>query len=409
MKIFLRNEFSFAMMLLLITSTSLIIIPLDQVSAGSHSGEDLALAILVDQSTFIDSDYWDREREGSRQAIVLSSLGTLIPTNGSNFILMSTGVAGAIPVTTDALNPGSERGTFFKTKYGQPRDEAMLTLILQVPDGMHYLYYDVQFFSAEYPEYVGSQYNDQVIITVDSPHEGISEYSMDVNSGDFILNSLDIPGTGFDIFAQSGNPMLVDWVDTTPRIPGADAGATALITREHPVHPLEQITVTFNIKDIGDSQFDSAVFFDNLIFSGFQKTEIIARKTAQDLNGDLLECGDTIRYTTTISNIGDADQENNPGNEFEDDIPNYSTYVPGSAIASSGTIEYLEEENKIIWNGGISAESSVALQFHVTVNNSLSDGTIISNQGTVFWDSNENGTNDATELTDDPAIDDGID
>jgi len=112
---------------------------------------------------------------------------------------------------------------------------------------MHHLYYDIQFFSSEYPEYIGSQYNDQVIITVDSPYEGMSEYTIDVNSGDFILNSLDIPGSGFDIFAQSGNPMLVDWVDTTPRIPGADAGATALITRGHPVHPFEHVTITFNI------------------------------------------------------------------------------------------------------------------------------------------------------------------
>jgi hypothetical protein len=39
----------------------------------------------------------------------------------------------------------------------------------------------------------------------------------------------------------------------------------------------------------------------------------------------------------------------------------------------------------------------------------LSNGIPISNQGTVFWDSDESGTNDATELTDDPTTDDGID
>ncbi len=382
---------------------------LENVNAGSYDGTDLATAILANQSTLISSSYTDRDNEGHRQGDVLSSLGTILPTEGSTFALFSTGIAGNVPVTTNALNPGDERGTCFKNKYGQPRDEATLRMTLQVPAYMHYLYYDIQFFTSEYPEYVGSQYNDRVIVTVDSPSKGVTTYTMDVNSGDFILDSHDIPGTGFNIFATSGDPDLVDWVDTTPRNPGADAGATALVGREHPVSPNEQINVTINIKDIGDNQFDSAIFIDNLIFSGYAKTEIIARKTAKDLNGGFLECEDVIEYTTTISNIGVANQSDNPGNEFEDVIPDNTTYVTGSLSATSGLLEYDAEENKITWNGEIPSESSVALTFQVKVNTGLTNGVIISNQGTVFWDSNENGTNDATELTDDPAVDDGID
>lgn len=382
---------------------------LENVNAGSYDGTDLATAILANQSTLISSSYTDRDNEGHRQGDVLSSLGTILPTEGSTFALFSTGIAGNVPVTTNALNPGDERGTCFKNKYGQPRDEATLRMTLQVPAYMHYLYYDIQFFTSEYPEYVGSQYNDRVIVTVDSPSKGVTTYTMDVNSGDFILDSHDIPGTGFNIFATSGDPDLADWVDTTPRNPGADAGATALVGREHPVSPNEQINVTINIKDIGDNQFDSAIFIDNLIFSGYAKTEIIARKMAKDLNGGFLECEDVIEYTTTISNIGAANQSDNSGNEFEDVIPDNTTYVTGSLSTTSGLLEYDAGENKITWNGEIPSESSVALTFQVKVNTGLANGVIISNQGTVFWDSNENGTNDATELTDDPAVDDGID
>lgn len=392
-----------------IVSLTFNIFLLENVNAGSYDGTDLATAILANQSTLISSSYTDRDNEGHRQGDVLSSLGTILPTEGSTFALFSTGIAGNVPVTTNALNPGDERGTCFKNKYGQPRDEATLRMTLQVPAYMHYLYYDIQFFTSEYPEYVGSQYNDRVIVTVDSPSKGVTTYTMDVNSGDFILDSHDIPGTGFNIFATSGDPDLVDWVDTTPRNPGADAGATALVGREHPVSPNEQINVTINIKDIGDNQFDSAIFIDNLIFSGYAKTEMIARKTAKDLNGGFLECEDVIEYTTTISNIGAANQSDNPGNEFEDVIPDNTTYVTGSLSTTSGLLEYDAGENKITWNGEIPSESSVALTFQVKVNTGLTNGVIISNQGTVFWDSNENGTNDATELTDDPAIDDGID
>ncbi|UCD13301.1 MAG: DUF11 domain-containing protein, partial [Thermoplasmatales archaeon] len=283
------------------------------------------------------------------------------------------------------------------------------TMGLQVPAYMHYLYYDIQFFTAEYPEYVGSQYNDYVKVTVDSPSEGVTTCTIDVNGGDFILNAHDISGTGFNIFAQSGNPDDVDWVDTTPRNPGADAGATALVGRQHPVSPYEQINITINIKDVGDNQFDSAAFIDNLRFSGYAKTDIIARKTVEDLNGEFLESGDVLEYTITISNIGTANQNDNPGNEFEDFIPDNTTFVNGSLSATSGQIEYDAEEDKVTWNGEIAGESSVALTFQVMVNDGLTNGIIISNQGTVYWDSTEDGTNDATELTDDHLIDDGID
>jgi len=388
-------------------SAVFIISPLsERVVAGSYNGQDLALAILANHSTLISSTYTDTDTIAHRQGVVLSSFGTMHPTNGSTFALLSTGIAGTPIVTSGATNPGEERGTWFAGgKYGLPRDEAALTLTLKVPPFMHYLYYDAQFFSTEFPEYIGSQYNDKFTVTVTSPSKGTSTNIIDVNSGNFVLDSNYIPGTGFDIFATNGNPSGVSWVDRTPRKPGADAGATALVTYGGPLHPVspnEQITVKFDIIDTTDNQFDSAAYIDNLVFAGYAKTEMIARKTVQDLNGEPVKCGHILKYTITISNTGDANQNNNPGNEFEDLIPANTTYVPNSATATSGTIGY--SNGKIIWNGGVPSKSSVALTFNVTVNQNLKNGTIVSNQGTVHWDSNEDGTNDATELTDDPAV-----
>ncbi len=394
-------------------SNIFIILPSEKVDAGSYDGQDLALAILSNDSWLVDSSYTDKDQSGHRQAIVLSSLGTMLPTDGSTFALFSTGIAGTSIITTDEENPGDERGEWFEGgQNGHPRDEATLTMTLQVPPFMHYLYYDVQFFSAEYPEYIGTEFNDKLTVTVNSPSEGTSTYFFDINSGYFVLDSDGISGTGFDIYARSGNPGGIDVVDRNPRHPGEDAGASDLITiggETHPVSPNEQITVTINIEDFGDNLVDSAAFIDNLQFSGYAKTEIVARKRAEDLNREPLECGDTIRYTITISNMGDADQSNNPGNEFEDFIPDNTTFVPGSTAATSGIINYDSGENKITWNGGVPAESAVSLTFDVTVNESLENATLISNQGTVYWDSNEDGTNDATELTDDAYVDDGID
>lgn len=385
-------------------------IPITIVEAGSYDGNDLVQAILAEPSALIGSSYSDRDNVAHRQGKVLTSRGTMVPTEGSDFILLSTGIAEYNPVTTDGTDPGSERGNWFEAgKYGTPRDQATLSIDLLVPEFMHYVYYDVQFYTTEYPEYIGTQYNDELTITVHSPSEGTSVEVIDVNGGDFVLNANDITGSGYDVFAQSGNPDDVDWIETIPNPTGADGGATALIGREHPVSPGEEVTITFSIIDVGDNQFDSAAFIDNLRFSGFAETDIISRKTVSDVNGNLPEPLDILKYMITISNIGDADQNNNPGNEFEDVIPDNAEYVIGSAQASSGSIAYDSVNKKITWDGSIPAESSVALSFEVQINEGLANGTLVSNQGAVFWDSNENGTNDAIELTDDPIVDDGVD
>ena len=386
----------------------------------TYDGLDLALAILADPSTLINSSYKDTDQSGQfRQKIVLNSLGVLQPTDGDSFVLLSTGIAGSVPVTTDGLDPGSERGTWFGEKYPGPGDlydRAVLKLTLRVPPGMHYISYDLQFFSMEYPDYVGTIYNDKVIVTVDSPSKGVTTYNFSVNSGDFVFESPDIPGTGFDLYSidrytgQPVDPSGVSWVTRTPHERKySDAGASALITRSHPVSPNENITITFDISDEGDNQFDSAIFIDNVRFTGFALPSIKALKTWQDANGSrsLLHPGDKIHYVITISNSGNMDQGDNPGDEFVDPLPNNVTFIPGSIFASSGKAEY--SNGKIIWNGEIPAKSSVLISYDVQVDPSIKETTIISNQGEVHWDSDGDNKNDAIELTDDPYTDDGLD
>lgn len=56
----------------------------------------------------------------------------------------------------------------------------------------------------------------------------------------------------------------------------------------------------------------------------------------------------------------------------------------------------------IIWNGIIPAHGSVKISFCVAIDLNVSSNTTISNQGYVYYDSNGDGTNDASEPTDDP-------
>jgi uncharacterized repeat protein (TIGR01451 family) len=130
---------------------------------------------------------------------------------------------------------------------------------------------------------------------------------------------------------------------------------------------------------------------------------ITAHKVAIDVNGLTLLPGEVICYTVWINNTGNGSSLDNPGNEFEDPIPSNTTYITGSANASSGTIEYSEPNNMIIWNGDIPANGSIVLTFCVTVDLDVPPGTSISNQGTVNYDSDGDRINDVQMLTDDPA------
>ena len=349
-----------------------------------------------------------------------------MPTDGPTFIILSNGVAGAI-ATSGGGEAGSEGGTWFGLQRPDPWDdfdEATLTMQLEVPSGMNYLYYTSQFFSTEAPEWIDAGYNDKLTVTINSPSKGISTHVIDVdeNGGNLVLDSYDLTDTGFDLFAKIPGTSIptgsgdIDWVSTQPGSPGWDAGATLPVDSLSPVSPGETVTMTINIIDAGDNQLDSAALIDNVEFWPEAKANISAKKYVEDIDGGMVIAGDTLEYNVYITNVGNMDQLDNPGDEFVDFIPELTTFVAGSLSAYSPVYTpdppvYVSGENKITWNGQVPADSTVQLIFQATIDPGTSEGTNISNQGTVYWDDTDDGTdeNNAEELTDDPDVDDGID
>jgi uncharacterized repeat protein (TIGR01451 family) len=109
--------------------------------------------------------------------------------------------------------------------------------------------------------------------------------------------------------------------------------------------------------------------------------------------------GGPITYTVVLTNNGTGAQGDNTGDEFTDVLPSTLTLV--SATATSGTPLATVATNTVTWNGAIPAGGSVTITIHATINSGTA-GQTISNQGTVSYDSNADGTNDATSNTDDP-------
>ena len=109
--------------------------------------------------------------------------------------------------------------------------------------------------------------------------------------------------------------------------------------------------------------------------------------------------GSTVTYTVVLSNGGSVTQLDNPGPEFTDVLPSSLTLVSANATSGTATIG----TNTVSWNGSIAGSSSVTITITATINN-VPDGTTVSNQGTINYDADGNGTNEASGLTDDPSV-----
>jgi uncharacterized repeat protein (TIGR01451 family) len=119
-------------------------------------------------------------------------------------------------------------------------------------------------------------------------------------------------------------------------------------------------------------------------------------------DGGPFEPGDTVTYTVVLTNNGVNSQGNNPGDEFTDVLPAALTLV--SAVATSGIVVANVGTNTVTWNGPLPPGGSVTITIVATIKADTPTGTLVSNQGSIAFDSDatNDGTNDASAVTDDP-------
>jgi uncharacterized repeat protein (TIGR01451 family) len=124
--------------------------------------------------------------------------------------------------------------------------------------------------------------------------------------------------------------------------------------------------------------------------------DVSGTKTA---NGDFSP-GGTVFYQVVLTNTGSGDQPDNPTDEFVDTLP--SELILVDASASSGVATPDLPGNQVRWNGSIAAGASVTIDIEATVD-AVPPGTVVSNQGDIFFDGDGNGTNESQTVTDDPS------
>jgi hypothetical protein len=188
---------------------------------------------------------------------VRNDLGIITPVRGTSFVLLSTGVAGAGLNGNATPEPGTDFGDV-----GEPGDATSLQLTMQVPVGATALSFQYNFLSTEYPEFVGTIFNDTFSVQVDDLSGTRTFNVATVNSAKFFpISDTRGKASGFDLFTD--DPTNVDTVFGTG-LP--DAGLTDFQTFSVPVTENSTITVTFKVQDTGDGILDSAVLLDAVQF-----------------------------------------------------------------------------------------------------------------------------------------------
>ena len=207
-------------------------------SAFAVQPQDLSNAMSIPSGDIV---YQSLSADVSATAVP-SNLGIIYPTDGSTMAELYTGMVGIGPQT------GTDLGI-----YGESGDRTTFTVQLHVPSTANSMMFDFYFLSAEYPEYVNSDYNDKFEANISgTAYSGNAATDslgnqVDVNSAFFtVTQSADLQGTMFD---------------------GGLGGGTGWLTMIVPVNPNDTVTVSFTIYDVADGIYDSMVLLDNFEWS----------------------------------------------------------------------------------------------------------------------------------------------
>jgi len=175
---------------------------------------------------------------------VRSSLGPFSAQNAPTSALLSTGNVDNITQMIDYDYPGTGPDT-------SAGDHATLTFDIAVPQYANSFSFNFNFFSREYPEWVGDSYNDTFEVWLDSQsYQGQIVFDafgnpVTVNNALFaVTNPANLVGTGFD-----------------------QDGATGWVTTIAPCTGGEVMSISFEVYDVADGVWDSAVMLDNFQFS----------------------------------------------------------------------------------------------------------------------------------------------
>lgn len=235
----------------------------------------LALAMDIPADSLISATIGTSDPNGV--GIHTGTLGNHFPVKGETFAILSSGYASSaeLPNSSGSLSgylEGLDNYMVDEFGYEKKNDMVQLTLELAVPEGATCLGFDFVYYSEEYPEFVGTQFNDTFLA--------------EIGESSFVINP-DFTVTAPNNFAYDtqGNIISINSVyGMTANSATTYDGGTSVLTAVTPLPQGEDtVTIVLTIQDLGDSVWDSTVFVDNFYWSNDPSCSAGA---SQDLDGD---------------------------------------------------------------------------------------------------------------------------
>jgi hypothetical protein len=184
------------------------------------------------------------------------------PTNGSTFAILTNGDPQLAPTSNSADDSGrdnfgpDDKGDGDHLRGDTDFDVSVFGIGVTVPMGANCLALDYRFLSDEFPEFVGSEFNDAFIAEVD--HSTWTANGSNLNAPNDFATDTDSEG----VTVNGVGPVAVSPAESAGTTYDA---ATGLVTTKTPITPGAH-TVFLSILDQGDQIYDSAAFVDNMRF-----------------------------------------------------------------------------------------------------------------------------------------------
>lgn len=226
-------------------------------------------------------------------------LAGVLGSNTNPILIMSTGLAGEVTQANTGGGQGTDLGAG-----GTTGDDVTLTFTISAPLNADNFVFDFTFLSEEFPEFVGSQFNDFFSVLIDNEEVALDTDGDPITvNNNFFDGSLSTDGTFFD-------------------------GRTPLLRVSAPLAPGGQsLNVQLRIADVGDGIFDSAAFISNFGFSSRQVVFV-------DFNAGFLEFD---------SLLGNAGGFNLPGAGYSN-AQQAQVLAAVKAIYSDFQVDFVSEE-----------------------------------------------------------------
>lgn len=220
-------------------------------AVNAATAAQLAAAMEIPAANIVSATIGTSDPEGV--GVSTTPLGRYFPRQGGTFAILSTGAAAAADTPDSAGNTGTVLNGLDSPA---GHDMVQLRVVLAPPPGAQCLGFDFAFFSEEFPEYVGSAFNDVFLAEL-----GGSNFTM-VGNTVIAPNNFAVDPVGSQI---SVNNLFGVTSGTRSTYDGGTSVLRALAPLPATAFPTVELVLT--ILDQGDSIYDSAAMLDNFRFS----------------------------------------------------------------------------------------------------------------------------------------------